>query len=528
VRAHETEIFSQLKSVDVLVALNKETVDIHLGELSGGAGIVYDGEEFSLDDLKSRDVRLYPVPFSRLLKEAGGEAIMKNNVALGASIALIDYDFEILKLVIADTFKRKGEKVITDNQKASQAGYDYVRKAFGNDFRYKLKKAGGRGKMLLTGNDAISMGAIAAGCKFYAAYPMTPASSILHFMAAQERRFGIVVKHSEDEIAAINMAIGAGFAGVRAMVGTSGGGFCLMSEGFGLAGMIEVPIVVIEGQRPGPSTGMPTWTAQGDARFVLGASQDDFPRIIIAPGDIEECFYFTAEAFNLAEKYQTPVMILTDKYLAESHRTTPKFDTGKIRIERGATASADATAATQTMHFFKRYMYTATGISPRSIPPQKGGMYTATSDEHDEEGNITEEIEDRVKMMDKRMAKLDMAAKELRNPGIIGPQDADITIVGWGSTKFPILEAMKMLSGDKISVNYLQLVYLSPFPAQDVASALGGAKRTLMVENNYSAQVAGLIREKTGILIKDRLLKYDGRPFFPEEIIAKVKEVAAR
>jgi len=355
---------------------------------------------------------------------------------------------------------------------------------------------------------------------------MTPASSLLHFMAAHERRFNIVVKHTEDEISAINMAIGAGFAGVRAMTGTSGGGFCLMTEGFGLAGMIEVPLVVVVAMRSGPSTGMPTWTEQSDLKFMLSASQGDFPRIVIMPGDMEECFYLTQEAFNVAEKYQNPVVILTDKYLAESHKTVERFDTSRIPIERGLYATPEELDASDETTFFKRYRFTESGVSPRTIPGMRKGIYTATSDEHDEEGNITEDIDNRIKMMQKRMRKLDELSREIKQPETVGPDDAEITIIAAGSTKGPIKEALMMLENEGVTVNYLQIVYLSPFPAETVAKVMDSAKKTVTVENNFSGQLADIIREKTGREVDDRILKYDGRPFYPEVIRDAIKEVA--
>lgn len=525
VRVDDREIFSQVKKVDVLVALNKETIFLHEDEISGGGGIIYDGEEVELDrkDLRA-DIRLYPVPFKSIIKEIGAQLIMKNNLALGASIAIIDYDFEILADVIRDTFKRKGKKIIEDNIMAAKAGYDYVMKNFPNDFDYKLEKIGGPGRMLLTGNDAISIGAINGGCKFYAAYPMTPASSILHFMAAQERRFNLVVKHTEDEISAINMAIGAGFAGVRAMTGTSGGGFCLMTEGYGLAGMIEVPLVVVVAMRPGPSTGMPTWTEQGDLKFMVSASQGDFPRIVMMPGDMDECFYLTHDAFNISEKYQNPVIILTDKYLAESHKTTEKFDTGRTVIERGLYATREELEASDDKTFFKRYRYTDSGISPMTIPGMKKGIYTATSDEHDEEGNITEDIDNRIKMMQKRMRKMDALVKELPQPELVGPDRSDITIIAAGSTKGPVKEAIMMLEKEGVAVNFLQIVYLSPFPSEKVAQVIGSARKTVTVENNFAGQLADIIKERTGKDVDKKILKYDGRPFYPEEIRDAIKE----
>jgi len=328
------------------------------------------------------------------------------------------------------------------------------------------------------------------------------------------------VKHTEDEISAINMAIGAGFSGVRAMTATSGGGFCLMTEGYGLAGMIEVPLVIVNAMRPGPSTGMPTWTEQGDLKFVLSASQGDFPRVIIMPGDVEECFYLTAEAFNIAEKYQTPVIILTDKYLAESHKTTERF--GEITIERGEYASQEELDSTPSNHFFKRYKVTENGVSPRSVPGMKNGMYTASSDEHDEEGNISEEMDIRVNMMHKRMKKLEVLAKEIKEPKLIGDEDAEVTIISAGSTKGVIREAMIMLK-NKIKVNFLQVIYLSPFPSEKVKKVIDSANKVIVVENNYTGQLADIIKEKTMREVK-KVTKYDGRPFYPEEICKVVKE----
>jgi len=280
-------------------------------ELAPGGGIIYDGDVIPLskENLRREDVKLYHIPLLRLAEESGGRRIMINSVALGASVALIGFDFEMISDVIRDVYRGKAKETIEFNIKAAKLGYDYVKgKGMEKDFRRRLPKVAGKRRMLLTGNEAVGLGAIKAGCKFYAAYPMTPSSSILHFMASQERNFSLVVKHSEDEIAAINMAIGAGFAGARAMTATSGGGFSLMSEALGLAAMTETPIVVVVCQRPGPSTGLPTRTEQGDLKFVLHASQGDFPRFVIAPGDIEECFYKTIEAFNLADRYQCPVI----------------------------------------------------------------------------------------------------------------------------------------------------------------------------------------------------------------------------
>jgi 2-oxoglutarate ferredoxin oxidoreductase subunit alpha len=525
VTAEVEEVFSHVEHVDLLVALNEETIDKHKEELAPGGGIIYDGDVIPLskEDLGREDVKLYHIPLLRLAEESGGRRIMINSVALGASVALIGFDFEMLSDVIGDVYRGKAKETIEFNIKAAKLGYDYVKsKGMEKDFRRKLPKVAGKRRMLLTGNEAVGLGAIKAGCKFYAAYPMTPSSSILHFMASQERNFSLVVKHTEDEIAAINMAIGAGFAGARAMTATSGGGFSLMSEALGLAAMTETPIVVAVCQRPGPSTGLPTRTEQGDLKFVLHASQGDFPRFVIAPGDIEECFYKTIEAFNLVDRYQCPVILILDKYLSESHKTAEEFDVSGIKIDRGLLLSNEEL---ERIEEFKRYEFTETGISPRTIPSQRGGIFTATGNEHDETGYLSENKLFRTKMMDKRFRKFEQAEKEIPEPKLFGPKNAEVTIIAWGSTKGPVKEAMRLLDRDGVKANFLQILYISPFPTKTVSKIIETSKRTVIVENNKTAQLASLIKEKTGKEIEHKILKYDGRQFFPTEIYQRVKEV---
>jgi len=345
---------------------------------------------------------------------------------------------------------------------------------------------------------------------------MTPASGVLHYLASQEERFNLVVKHAEDEIAVINMAAGASFAGVRAMVATSGGGFSLMVEGLGMAACVETPLVIVEAQRPGPSTGLPTWTGQGDLKFLLSASQGDFPRIVIAPGDVEECFSLTMEAFNIADKYQTPVMLVVDKYLTEGHAAVGDLDASRVKVDRGLLLSREELAKKKD---FKRYGLTPSGVSSRSFPSRAGGIFNANSDEHNEYGFSSDDPGVRTKMMDKRMRKLDHLAKELSPPKLHGPKEAQDTIIGWGSTKGPILS----LEEEGIEARFLQLTYLSPFPSKFVKKILEESRKLIVVENNRTGQLAGLIREKTGIEIKLKVLKYDGRPFFPEELGEKLK-----
>ncbi len=521
-RVSHGEIYSHLRPVDILVALDLEAVADHTGEVVPGGAIIYDSGEIDLDREDMRgDLSVLPVPMADICKEEGAPRLMRNNVAIGTSFGLLQYEFGILEGVIRDVFDRKGGEVVDQNLRVAKAGYDLARKEY-PDFGYQLEPKDSKPRMLLTGNEACALGAIRAGLQFHAQYPMTPSSAVLHYLVGKERDYGFVVKQPEDEIAAINMAAGAAYAGARAMVATSGGGFSLMVEALGMAGMIEVPVVIIMGQRTGPSTGLPTWTEQGDLRFVLHASQGDFPRMVLAPGDVEECFYLTAEAFNLAERYQTPVIVLTDRYLAEDPWTVPVFDQSKVKIDRGRMVNEKDLAE---MDHFWRYDYSvADGISPRSVPGQKGGIYTATSDEHDEYGMLCEAAENRRRMNEKRWRKLQEAEKHVPEPSLYGPGDAGITLVAWGSNKGICREALRLLERDGIEANLLHLNYINPFPSRAVTEVLQEAEHTFMVENNISAQMHGYIREKTGIDIQHKILKYDGRPFFPEEIVKAVRE----
>ncbi len=525
-RADAEEIYSQADTIDLLLALNKETILIHKDELVSGGGIVYDGEEIALsnEELNRDDLKLYSVPLKSIVKELEGELIMSNTVALGAAVSILNYDLEILNEVLRDTFK---PKVAELNIKAAKMGYDYAQEHYAGNFEYRLEKTGeaGKRKIFLTGNEAVGLGAIRAGCKFYAAYPMTPATGVLHFMAPLDREYDMIVIQAESEIAAINMVVGAFFAGVRAMTATSGGGFCLMSEGLGMTGMTETPAVIMLAQRPGPSTGLPTYSGQGDLRFAIHASQGEFPRVVVAPGDVEECFYKTMEAFNLAEKFQIPVILLTDKYLVESHGAVEVFDQNRIGIDRGLLLTKDEYTGEEE---YKRHKLTEDGVSPKAMPGMKGVIIRTSADEHDERGYTTDNPELTTKMVDKRFKKLDVLIKELENyetTKLYGPEEADATILGWGSTKGPIKEAMKLLSKEGLKINYLQIVYLEPFPVADVQKILKSAKKTVVVENNKTSQLSSLIRDHLLMTVDHKILQYNGRPFNPRELSQRIKEV---
>jgi len=525
-RADAEEIYSQADTIDLLLALNKETILLHKDELVPGGGIVYDGEEIALSDeeLGRDDLKLYSVPLRGIVKELEGELIMMNTVALGAAVGLLNYDLETLNGVIRDAFKLKAAEL---NIKVAKMGYDYAREHYAKDFEYRLERtsSAGKQKMFLTGNEAVGLGAIRAGCKFYVAYPMTPTTPLLHFMAPLDREYGMIVIQAESEIAAINMVAGASFAGVRAMTATSGGGFCLMSEGLGMTGMTETPVVIMLGQRSGPSTGLPTYSAQGDLRFAIHASQGEFPRVVIAPGDVEECFYKTMEAFNLAEKFQIPAILITDKYLVESHGATEPFDQNRIGIDRGLLLTEDEYRGEEE---YKKHKFTENGVSPRAMPGMKGTIVRTNADEHDESGYTTEDPKLTTKMVDKRFKKLDALVKDLQNyetTKFYGHAEADVTILGWGSTKGPIREAMKLLNKEGLKVNYLQIVYLNPFPVANVQRILKSAKKTVVVENNKTSQLSSLVREHCLMTVDHKILKYNGRPFNPGELSQRIKEV---
>ena len=378
--------------------------------------------------------------------------------------------------------------------------------------------------MFIDGNSAIALGAMAAGCKFVAGYPMTPTTSILEYIADKGRQYNVVMVQPEDEIAAINMVVGAAYAGVRAMTATSGGGFCLMVEGLSLAGMTETPVVCVLGQRSGPAIGLPTRTEQGELLFSLFSGHGEFPRAVLSPPTIEDCFDAAVNAFNLAEKYQTPVLVLTDQHLASSYQTVTPFDLRKVGIERGSLIGGDGDVAA-----YKRHQYTDTGISPRAFPMPQGPLVVTDSDEHDEQGHMIEDPETRTRMMDKRLRKIAGLSTDTKPPWILERPDADIVLVGWGSTFGAISEAAGLLEKKGIKATVLHLPQVWPFPAASVSSVLSkNGRRSFVVENNATSQLAFLIKAETGISVSHSVLKYDGRPFSPAMIVAEVSKEVAR
>jgi len=525
IRISDRPLYCHEEAVHLLLALTEETIPRHRDKIVKGGAIVYDSSVVQRTGESSTDFVFLPIPLSEMAKEKAGTELARNTVALGVAGGLTGFAPEPIESVIRQNFARKGQAVVDGNLAASEAGYKEGQK-YAADFPFKLeRRPDAPPRMVLNGNQALAMGALAGGCRFVAAYPMTPGSPVLEWMVAHATEYGVMTAQVEDEIAAACMIIGAGQAGVRAMAPTSGGGFSLMVEALGLAGMTEVPIVIYEAQRPGPSTGLATRTEQGDLWFALRASQGEFPRLVLTPGTIEEAFESGWRAFNLAERYQCPVIVLSDHLLATSVRDVglEALDFEAVTIDRGELLSEAELDALEGE--YKRHAFTASGISPRARPGHPKAVYATSSDEHDECGHIEEDADNRRRMMDKRMRKLEAAAKEMRPPTLYGPQEADFTFVSWGSTYGSLREAVDRLNAQGVPANMLHIVDVWPFPAEPASRMLAAAKRTIAVENNYSGQMADLIRMATGHQIADRILKYDGRALSPEYILTHFEEV---
>ena len=499
-----------------LIALNEESIGLHSRDVVSGGVILFDSEKCKVSE---EDERFLGIPMERLAKEKGGDTLFSNSVALGAILALMGWDFERLEKYLKEFFAAKSDTV-EGNVKAALAGFENASKQVHRYKASKIQPRESRPKMFLTGHEAVAMGALAAGCQFMSAYPMSPSTTIMMNLAARADAFQMVVEQAEDEIAAANMAIGASYAGLRSMTATSGGGFSLMVEAFGLAGISEIPLVVIEAQRPGPATGLPTRTEQSDLLFVLHASQDEFPRVILAPGTAREAFYQTIQAFDMAEKYQVPVVVLTDQFLADSYFTEERFDISDVKIDRYLMGRKEA----EGLKEYKRYEITDSGVSPRAVPGAFEFEVVADSHEHDEDGHMTEDAQVRKKMTEKRFRKTGGLIKECRPPTEMGNPKADTLLVGWGSTFGAMAEAVEILNKEGISVKGLHLSQLSPLPKRHVIDLMKGVKRWGVVEGNYTGQLSRLIQMELQQKPDGRILKYTGRPFLPEEIAASFKK----
>lgn len=552
-------IRSRVSSVHILATFEEETIAKHAFDVLPGGAIIYDpaSEATLLKDIptledtvrkelqnrvgkidasirdilhqaSSSGVKLVPVPYNDLISETAKRIGLEpsklsravNVMAVSASLSLLKYPEKHIEAAITSVFSGK-QAVVAENIEASRTAYEYASR-FREGISFTLKdQDNGNSMLLLQGTQSVALGKIAGGERFQSYYPITPASDESFFLEEYETlgrgkdsKDYIIVMQTEDEIAAVTMAIGASLAGLRASTATSGPGFSLMMEGIGWAGMNEVPLVITLYQRGGPSTGLPTRSEQADLLFALNSGHGELPRIVLASGDIEECFYDAVKAFNYAERYQVPVIHLVDKSIANSTASVPPFDMSKVKIERGKLFAGNNGS-------YKRFLFTEDNISPRSFLGQEGGISWYTGDEHDEVGHITEDPLLRRKMMEKRMSKLQLAAKEIPLSDKLhyyGPSNPDMLIIGWGGTKGVALDALEMLTSEGYSAAFLQVKLMSPFPAEEVAKVMDSAKDSAAVESNYSAQLKQLIAQKTGRIIPREIVKYTGRPIAVDEL----------
>ncbi|HUI86552.1 MAG TPA: 2-oxoacid:ferredoxin oxidoreductase subunit alpha [Nitrososphaerales archaeon] len=589
VRLSRTPIHSHVDTVDMLSTFDEETLFRHALEVRKDGAIIYDPDlgtkkledvptlegpvvkrvrellvknglstdvNGMLELVRRNGVHIYAVPYLDILKKVGekhGEsslsslARMVNVMAVAASFALLSFDQDVVKDAVRRQFRSK-PKVAEMNADAIGAAFEYIESKYNGSFGYKLERVKIEGdRLYVRGNNVVAMAKQLAGCRFQTYYPITPASDESEYLEAHEvieldgsaasdnpqvgevqglQKSAMAVIQTEDEISAITMAIGGGLAGVRSATSTSGPGFSLMAEGLGWAGMNEVPVVVTLYQRGGPSTGLPTRHEAADLLFAVHAGHGEFPRLVLSSGDHHEAFYDTIRAFNYAERYQTPVIHMIDKALANSDATMEPFDTDRVKIERGLLTKNPAPPEGGE---FPRFKFTDSGISPRPPLGTKGGVYWNTGDEHTELGHITEDPEIRDMMMEKRMGKIELADREIpisERVNFFGPEDADVTIVSWGSTKGAILDAMEWLKQDGLKVNFLQIRLILPFPTEYVKGVLQKAKKVVGVESNYSGQLISIVRERTCIPVEQLVVKYNGRPMSSEEVYNAIRLIA--
>ena len=524
IRTGPEKVTNQGDRIDLLIPLNQDTMDRHLGLLGEGAAVIYNSDSIKPGS-PPPGVRLCPLPVSQLQRNARAK-VEQNTLAVAASLSMLGVSFQPLEEMLVQHFKKKGDAVVQENTESARAAYQYATQHF-EPFPHPLPMTDNK-YAVLTGNMALAMGGAAAGVKFYCAYPMSPSTGVLHWMAAHARKAGIMVRQVEDEIGVINMAIGAAHAGCRAMCATSGGGFALMTEGLGMSAMIETPVVVIDVQRAGPSTGVPTKTEQGDLWQMLGAGHGDYPRAIAAPTDIVDCFKIIPEMFNLVDKFQCPGIVLGDLLLSEGHTSADPAELDfNVPIERGELITSNGNGA----NGYKRYLFTESGISPRAIPGVKGHTHTVATDEHMEDGVlISDEFTNPIKrrqMMEKRQRKIAGIEATVPAPELVGPRAADVTLIGWGSTKGVIQEAIELLGDEGITANQLPIRWMVPLHGDAIIEQLSGARRTIIVENNYSGQFARYLRSETSFVADGHIRKYDGEPFMPHHIVESVKEQLA-
>ena len=520
-RISDEEIGTHGDGTDLLLCLNQDTMDRHLGNLGSGSRVLYNSDKIQPGE-EADDVLLCAMPIADLT-DGSRNRLIQNTVALGAMMSLMGVDFSVLQQALEQLFGRKGSAVVDENVAMARAGFDHGTATF-EPFPDPLP-AGDKPQAIWTGNQALAMGGAAAGVKFYAAYPMSPSTGVLHWMAQHAHELGIMVRQGEDEIGVANMVIGAAHAGCRAMCATSGGGFALMTEAIGAAAMMEIPAVFINVMRAGPSTGVPTKTEQGDLWQVLGASQGDFERFIVAPLDVLDAFNTVPELFNLVDRAQCPGIIISDLLISEGTFTVdPDLVDLKPEIDRGALLLDPSPDGA-----YLRYAYTDSGISPRVVPGNEGYVHVVATDEHDEDSVlISDEFthpHKRRKMVEKRARKFRGVAADVPRPTLEGPSDAQVTLVGWGSTYGVIREAIGVLAERGVVANQLAIKWLVPFHDEIVGGILSEANRVLIVENNYSGQFARYLRSETGFAAHGHIRKYDGEPFMPHHLVEGVLEL---
>ena len=516
IRLSDKPISASRAKIDIIIAFDEATIILHESELTDGGTLVYD----PVITKKSLEVpHFLKVPFTELAAKSGGSAVTANTVATGVIMGMLGHPIGPLLDTLPETLKNKDEKNISINREAAKSGYEYAG-VHCTRCAFTLSPPSGP-LMVIDGNEAIGLGAAASGCKFYSAYPMTPSTGIMVSLAKKACDFGIIVEQAEDEIAAINMAIGASFAGVRAMTGSSGGGFALMVEGLSLAAMTETPVVIALAQRPGPATGFPTRTEQGELLFALHAGHGEFPRIIFAPGSPEEAFFLTNKAFDLSQRFQVPVFILTDQYLADTQWTYKKFDTESLIFENYRLRGE----MLQGREEYKRHTFTDNGISPFGVPGESKRLVITDSDEHNEEGHLIEDGFTRVRMADKRyFLKKSAITASINPPLLYGSKEPETVIVGWGSLYGIMKEAVDALSR-KRSIAMLHFSEIYPFPGTekfDYMDVLNKAKKTISIEQNATSQFARLMKTETGYDFADHINRYNGRPFMIEELTGEI------
>ncbi|WP_226674129.1 2-oxoacid:acceptor oxidoreductase subunit alpha [Rossellomorea aquimaris] len=526
IRVSTTQVRAIADDLDILVAFDQETIDVNYKELHSDGVIIADAK-FKPEKPEDTDASLYIVPFTELATELG-TSLMKNMVAVGATCAVLNLDPGVFKEVVEEIFGRKGETVVEKNMEAIKRGYQTMKTELGDNVgSLQMKEADGNKRMFMIGNDAIALGALAGGVRLMAAYPITPASEIMEYLIKKLPMVGGTVIQTEDEIAAATMAIGANYGGIRSFTASAGPGLSLMMEAIGLSGMTEQPLVVVDTQRGGPSTGLPTKQEQSDLMAMIYGTHGEIPKIVLAPSTVQEAFYDTVEAFNLAEEYQCPVIILSDLQLSLGKQTVEPLDYGKVEIRRGKLAVSETELEElEPKKYYKRFEVTEDGVSPRVIPGMKNGIHHVTGVEHDETGKPSESPVNRQAQMDKRMRKLEKI--KFQNPiHTYAPhEEADLLLVGFNSTRGVIEEAMSRLESDGLKVNHAHVRLIHPFPAAELEPLIQSAKKVVVVENNATGQLANIIKMNVGYGNKIiKMTKYDGTPYLPNEIHSRCKEL---